>query len=208
IAAPEGLSPVEAASVWMQNFTALAIIEAGHAGPGDYVAIPAASSSVGLAAIQLANWAGAEPIAATRTSAKADALKAQGARHVIATSEVAARRRWWVAPGARGAGAGSVRVGGRSGRPGAGAVPGGALGIDASPVLAGDLQMHVVGDAGVARLQAAGAADRLADAHRLAFAHQRRDVEHPHAVAQGWIGDLHVTVAAVVGIGLTDLADE
>jgi NADPH:quinone reductase-like Zn-dependent oxidoreductase len=88
VAAPEQLSAVEAASIWMQYFTALAIIEAGHAGPGDYVAIPAASSSVGLAAIQLANWAGAEPIAATRTSAKADALKAQGARHVIATSEV------------------------------------------------------------------------------------------------------------------------
>ena len=52
------------------------------------MAIPAASSSVGLAAIQLANWAGAETIAATRTSAKAEALKAQGARHVIATEEV------------------------------------------------------------------------------------------------------------------------
>ncbi len=88
VAAPEGLSPAEAASVWMQYFTALAIIEAGHAGPGDYVAIPAASSSVGLAAIQLANWAGAVPIAATRTSAKAEALKAQGAAHVIATAEV------------------------------------------------------------------------------------------------------------------------
>ena len=88
IAAPEGLSPVEAASIWMQYFTALGIIEVGKAGPGDFVAIPAASSSVGLAAIQLANWAGAETIAATRTSAKAEALKAQGARHVIATEEV------------------------------------------------------------------------------------------------------------------------
>jgi len=88
IPAPEGLSPAEAASVWMQYFTALAIIEAGHAGPGDFVAIPAASSSVGLAAIQLANWAGATPIAATRTSAKADALKALGAKHVVATEEV------------------------------------------------------------------------------------------------------------------------
>lgn len=88
VAAPEGLSPAEAASIWMQYFTALAIIEVGQAGPGDYVAIPAASSSVGLAAIQLANWAGAEPIAATRTSAKAEALKGLGARHVIATTEV------------------------------------------------------------------------------------------------------------------------
>jgi NADPH:quinone reductase-like Zn-dependent oxidoreductase len=88
IPAPDGLAPAEAASIWMQYFTALGIIEVGQAGPGDFVAIPAASSSVGLAAIQLANWAGAEPIAATRTSAKAEALKAHGARHVVATSEV------------------------------------------------------------------------------------------------------------------------
>jgi len=74
--APEGLTPIEAASVWMQYMTAMAIIEVGKAGIGDFVIIRAASSSVGLAAIQLANWAGAEPIAATRTSAKADALKA------------------------------------------------------------------------------------------------------------------------------------
>jgi len=86
--APEGLTPIEAASVWMQYMTAMAIVEVGEAGIGDFVIIRAASSSVGLAAIQLANWAGAEPIAATRTSAKAEALKAQGAAHVVATDEV------------------------------------------------------------------------------------------------------------------------
>ena len=84
---PDWLGPLEAASVWMQYFTAMAVIEVGKAGPGDFVIVPAASSSVGIAAIQLANWAGAETIAATRTSAKAEALKAQGARHVIATQE-------------------------------------------------------------------------------------------------------------------------
>ncbi|MGH8226393.1 MAG: zinc-dependent alcohol dehydrogenase family protein [Steroidobacteraceae bacterium] len=86
IAAPPGLAPVEAASIWMQYLTAFAIIEA-RIGIGDYVLIPAASSSVGIAAIQLANWAGAVPIAATRHSAKAAALLAQGAKHVIATQE-------------------------------------------------------------------------------------------------------------------------
>jgi len=86
--APEGLSPAEAAAVWMQYMTAFAIIEVGEAGIGDYVIIPAASSSVGLAAIQLANWAGAVSIAATRTSEKAEQLKALGASHVIATQEV------------------------------------------------------------------------------------------------------------------------
>jgi NADPH:quinone reductase-like Zn-dependent oxidoreductase len=85
--APPGLTPVEAAAVWMQYCTALAIIEVGHATVGDYVVIRAASSSVGLAAIQLANWAGAVPIACTRRSTKAAALKEQGAKHVIATEE-------------------------------------------------------------------------------------------------------------------------
>ena len=84
---PFGLTIVEAASIWMQYFTALAIYEVGHAAPGDFVMIRAASSSVGLAAIQLANWAGAEPIALTRRSNKSAALTAHGAKHVIATEE-------------------------------------------------------------------------------------------------------------------------
>jgi len=87
IAAPPGLTPVQAASIWMQYFTAYAIIEVARVGIGDHVLIPAASSSVGLAAIQLANWAGAVPIALTRHSAKAAALREQGAQHVIATAE-------------------------------------------------------------------------------------------------------------------------
>jgi NADPH:quinone reductase-like Zn-dependent oxidoreductase len=49
--------------------------------------LPAASSSVGLAAIQLANYAGATPIALTRTSQKKQQLLDAGATHVIATSE-------------------------------------------------------------------------------------------------------------------------
>ena len=87
VAPPPGLSTEECASIWMQYFTALAIIEGAQATLDDYVVIRAASSSVGLAAIQLANWAGAVSIAATRTSAKRDALLQQGARHVVATEE-------------------------------------------------------------------------------------------------------------------------
>ena len=87
IAPPPGLSVVEAASKWMQYFTALAIYEAARATVGDTVLIRAASSSVGLAAIQLANWAGAVPVALTRTSAKTAVLKRLGAQHVIATEE-------------------------------------------------------------------------------------------------------------------------
>jgi len=87
LTAPPALTAIEAASIWMQYLTALAIIEVAHATVGDYIIIRAASSSVGLAAIQLANWAGAVPIAATRHSTKSQALLDQGAKHVIATEE-------------------------------------------------------------------------------------------------------------------------
>ena len=85
--APAGLTPIEAASIWMQYLTALAIVEVAHATIGDYVIIRAPSSSVGLAAIQLANWCGAVPIAATRRSGKSRALLEHGARHVVPTEE-------------------------------------------------------------------------------------------------------------------------
>ena len=87
LAAPDGLSQIESAAIWMQYFTAMAVTEFGKAGMGDFVMIPAASSSVGLAAIQLCNWAGATPIALTRRSGKQAALKAHGAAHVVATEE-------------------------------------------------------------------------------------------------------------------------
>src|ERR1700722_7507625 len=54
---------------------------------GDFVIIPAASSSVGLAAIQIVNYAGATPIALTRSSQKKRRLHEAGAPHVIATQE-------------------------------------------------------------------------------------------------------------------------
>ena len=85
--APPGLSDAEAASIWMQYMTAFAIIEVADVGIDDGVIVRAASSSVGIAAIQLANWAGAVSIAATRTSAKEAALRDQGAAHVVATDE-------------------------------------------------------------------------------------------------------------------------
>lgn len=85
--APVGLSDEQAAAIWMQYFTAYAIIEVADVGIGDGVIIPAASSSVGIAAIQLANWAGAVSIAATRTTDKAEALTTLGAAHVVATQE-------------------------------------------------------------------------------------------------------------------------
>jgi NADPH:quinone reductase-like Zn-dependent oxidoreductase len=85
---PKSLSYAEAASVWMMFVTAYgALIEDAKVGKGDFVIIPAASSSVGLAAIQIANYAGASTIALTRTSAKRKQLLEAGAAHVIATEE-------------------------------------------------------------------------------------------------------------------------
>jgi NADPH:quinone reductase-like Zn-dependent oxidoreductase len=86
---PKSLSSTEAASVWMMFVTAYgALIEDAKVTKGDFVLIPAASSSVGLAAIQIANYAGATTIALTRTSAKKHQLLDAGAAHVIATEEV------------------------------------------------------------------------------------------------------------------------
>jgi NADPH:quinone reductase-like Zn-dependent oxidoreductase len=85
---PESLSFVEAASVWMMFITAYgALVFDAHVKAADFVIIPAASSSVGLAAIQIANYAGATPIALTRTSEKKTRLHEAGAAHVIATQE-------------------------------------------------------------------------------------------------------------------------
>jgi NADPH:quinone reductase-like Zn-dependent oxidoreductase len=64
-----------------------ALIEDAKLSSQDAVLINAASSSVGLAAIQLANMAGATPVAFTRTSVKRQKLLDAGAKHVIATEE-------------------------------------------------------------------------------------------------------------------------
>jgi NADPH:quinone reductase-like Zn-dependent oxidoreductase len=85
---PKSLSFVEAASVWMMFITAYgALIQDAKVAKGDFVLIPAATSSVGLAAIQIANYADATPIALTRTSGKKKRLHEAGAEHVIATQE-------------------------------------------------------------------------------------------------------------------------
>ena len=85
---PESLSFEHAASAWMQYITAYGgLIAAGGLRTGDHVLITAASSSVGLAAIQIALSVGAIPIATTLDMAKKDAVLALGAAHVIATRD-------------------------------------------------------------------------------------------------------------------------
>ena len=79
---PASLSWDEAAAVWMQYLTAYgALIDIAGLTKGDAVVIPAASSSVGLAAIQIANKVGAVPIALTRTSRRGPGDRWRGARH-------------------------------------------------------------------------------------------------------------------------------
>lgn len=87
-AVPDSFSAVEGAAVWMQYCTAYgALVPFGKVGAGDFVIITAASSSVGLAAIQIVKAQGGISIATTRTSAKKDQLIALGADHVIVTEE-------------------------------------------------------------------------------------------------------------------------
>jgi NADPH:quinone reductase-like Zn-dependent oxidoreductase len=85
---PASLSWEQAASIWMGYLTSYgALIDIADLKAGDGLVIPAASSSVGLAAIQIANRVGATPIALTRTSSKWQALLDAGATHVVATDE-------------------------------------------------------------------------------------------------------------------------
>lgn len=85
---PAKLSPAEGAAIWMQYLTAYgALIDIAHVTKGDFVLIPAASSSVGIAAIEIVRAEGGIPIATTRKTDKKAELAKLGARHVIATEE-------------------------------------------------------------------------------------------------------------------------
>ncbi len=83
---PEGVDAVTAAALWVSYSTAYgALVEKAGMRPGDHVLITAASSGVGLAAIQIANDLGAVPIAVTRDGSKSAQLLAAGAAVVLAS---------------------------------------------------------------------------------------------------------------------------
>jgi NADPH:quinone reductase-like Zn-dependent oxidoreductase len=85
---PARLTPIEATSIWMQYLTVYgALIEIGRVKKGGFVVITAASSSTGLAAIEIVKAEGAISIATTRSAAKQSELLALGADHVIVTDE-------------------------------------------------------------------------------------------------------------------------
>jgi NADPH:quinone reductase-like Zn-dependent oxidoreductase len=85
---PGKLDSKEATSIWMQYMTAYgALLEFGQLKEGEFVLITAASSSVGLAAIETVKAEQAISIATTRKSDKRAELLALGADHVIVTEE-------------------------------------------------------------------------------------------------------------------------
>ncbi|MEM6484694.1 MAG: zinc-dependent alcohol dehydrogenase family protein [Pseudomonadota bacterium] len=85
---PSKLSFSEAAAVWMQYLTAYgALFDIGYLTEGKTILITAASSSVGIAAIQLAREVGATAIATTRGHLKKERLLEAGASAVIVTDE-------------------------------------------------------------------------------------------------------------------------
>jgi NADPH:quinone reductase-like Zn-dependent oxidoreductase len=85
---PDDLSAAEGAAIWMQYLTAYgALALVGGLQREDTVLLTAASSSVGLAAIQIAKRMGAQVVATTRGPAKKEALLDAGADHVIVSDE-------------------------------------------------------------------------------------------------------------------------
>ncbi len=85
---PDNLSATEGASIWMQYLTTFgALIDIGQLKEGNTALITAASSSVGLAAIQITKAVGALAIATTRGADKKQFLLNAGADQVIVTDE-------------------------------------------------------------------------------------------------------------------------
>ncbi|HEX3769607.1 MAG TPA: zinc-dependent alcohol dehydrogenase family protein, partial [Polyangiaceae bacterium] len=91
---PDALAAEEAAALWTAWLTVWGgLVKDGEVRRGDWVLLPAAASSVGIAAIQVARSEGAKTIATTRNPAKRDALLRAGADEVVVTSteDLAAR---------------------------------------------------------------------------------------------------------------------
>lgn len=85
---PPNLTAIEGAAIWMQYLTAYgALIHYAQLTPNQVVLITAASSSVGLAAIQLTKAIGATAIATTRGAGKKQFLLDAGADSVVVTDE-------------------------------------------------------------------------------------------------------------------------
>jgi NADPH:quinone reductase len=84
---PDGMSFEQAAAMGLVYQTAwFALMERGQYKQGETVLIGGAAGGVGLAAVQIAAGHGATVIAAVRSDAEAEVVRASGARHVIDVS--------------------------------------------------------------------------------------------------------------------------
>jgi NADPH:quinone reductase-like Zn-dependent oxidoreductase len=136
----------------MQYFTAYPLIDVARLQPNDAVIITAASSSVGLAAIQIANQVDAIPIAVTRGRGKEEALVRQGAKHIVVTDEEDVAERVDKITGGRGARVVFDAVGGnllpglvKAAAPGGTIILYGALGGSATSLPTGEtIAKHLV----------------------------------------------------------------
>ena len=82
--APDGLTAVEAASIWMQFLTAyFPIVEMAKAAPGVNILVPAGTSTAGSAALQIGRMQGANMISTSRSGANRQTLVDNGADHVF-----------------------------------------------------------------------------------------------------------------------------
>ncbi len=82
--APEGLSAVESASIWMQYMTAyFPIVELSRAAPGKTILAPAGTSTAGSAALQIGRHFGAQMITTTRFEYNRPFLEELGANHIF-----------------------------------------------------------------------------------------------------------------------------
>lgn len=83
---PSSFSAQQATAIWMPYLTAYgALIKIADVSKGQFVLVTAASSSVGIAAIEIAKSQGATVIATTRGPSKKQFLRDKGADHVIET---------------------------------------------------------------------------------------------------------------------------
>ncbi len=84
---PPGLAPVAAATVPLVFLTALyALRDLAHVQPGQTVLIHAAAGGVGLAAVQVARWLGAE-VVATASAPKWPVLRKLGIEHIASSRD-------------------------------------------------------------------------------------------------------------------------
>ena len=101
---PEHFTPEQGSALWMPYITAwVGLVERGQLEKGQVALITAASSSVGLAAIQITKATGATAIAATRKTDKKAKLLQAGADHVVVTEQEDLPKRVMEISGGKGA---------------------------------------------------------------------------------------------------------